>query len=127
MASILKVDELRGIASAGDITVTSEGGAATQSLQQGLAKAWVQLIGTGTVSTLDSFNNSSISDLSQGRYQTNFSNSMNNDDYAVTASDTFQTSGYYSSTTSSHNIFCNSAGPAPVDTVVSTMLQGDLA
>ena len=38
MASILKVDELQGIATAGDITVTSEGGAATQSLQQGLAK-----------------------------------------------------------------------------------------
>jgi hypothetical protein len=127
MASILKVDELRGIASAGDITVTSEGGAATQSLQQGLAKAWVQLIGTGTVSTLDSFNNSSISDLSQGRYQTNFSNSMNNDDYAVTASDTFQTSGYYSSTTSSHNIFCNGAVSTPVDSTVSATVHGDLA
>ena len=39
MASILKVDALQGITSAGDITVTSAGGAATQSLQQGLSKA----------------------------------------------------------------------------------------
>ena len=36
--SEIKVDTLTGKTSAGDITVTSEGGAATQSLQQGLAK-----------------------------------------------------------------------------------------
>ena len=93
----------------------------------GSAKSWVQLIGTGTVSTLDSFNSSSISDLSLGRYQTNFSNSMNNDDYAVTASDTFQTAGYYGSTTSSHNIFCNGAVSTPVDSTVSAIVHGDIA
>ena len=36
--SEIKVDTLTGKTSAGDITVTSEGGAATMQLQQGLAK-----------------------------------------------------------------------------------------
>ncbi len=40
MASILKVDDLRGNTAAGNITITSEGGAATMQLQQGVAKAW---------------------------------------------------------------------------------------
>ena len=68
MASILKVDELRGIASAGSITVTSEGGAATQSLQQGLAKAWAfftQAYG-GTQVLNGSFNISSLTDSGVG-------------------------------------------------------------
>ena len=39
--SEIKVDTLTGKTTAGDITVTSEGGAATMQLQQGLAKAWV--------------------------------------------------------------------------------------
>jgi hypothetical protein len=43
MASILKVDDLRGNTSAGDITITSEGGSATMQLQQGLEKAWAYL------------------------------------------------------------------------------------
>ena len=39
MASILKVDEMQGVTSAGDITITGEG-TATMQLQQGLAKCW---------------------------------------------------------------------------------------
>jgi hypothetical protein len=65
MASILKVDDLRGNTSAGNITITSEGGAATQSLQQGLAKAWVNFNAT-TTSARDSFNVSSITDNGTG-------------------------------------------------------------
>ena len=82
MASILKVDELRGIASAGDITVTSEGGAATQSLQQGLAKCWIRFNGTGTIAINDSFNVSGILDVSTGQYDVQILNDMANDDYA---------------------------------------------
>jgi hypothetical protein len=86
MASILKVDELRGIVSAGDITVTSEGGAATQSLQQGLAKAWVNFNGIGTIAARDSFNTSSLTDNGTGNYYVNFSSSMANTGYSVTNS-----------------------------------------
>ena len=68
MASILKVDELRGIASAGDITVTSEGGAATQSLQQGLAKAWSQsqMYSSNTIN--DSLNTASLTANADGDF-----------------------------------------------------------
>ena len=83
MASILKVDALQGITSAGDITVTSEGGAATQSLQQGLAKAWINFNGTGTIAQRDSFNVSSLTDAGTGKYAIAFSSAMLNDDYAV--------------------------------------------
>lgn len=77
MASILKVDELRGIASAGDITVTSEGGAATQSLQQGLAKAWIFTTDKTSYVPTGSFNVSSMTDNGTGRPETNFTNSFN--------------------------------------------------
>jgi hypothetical protein len=75
MASILKVDEMQGVTSAGDITITSEGGAATMQLQQGLAKAWARV---------DSYNDapaaiesnlavSSISDSGTGDFTLTFS------------------------------------------------------
>ena len=82
MASILKVDELRGIASAGDITVTSEGGAATQSLQQGLAKAWVRY-NQATPGVDDSFNISSVTDVSTGEAQINLSSAFSSVNYSV--------------------------------------------
>ena len=81
MASILKVDELQGIVSAGDITVTSEGGSATQSLQQGLAKVWGHLNGTGTIAIRDSFSVSSATDHGTGDYSFAFVNSMSNSDW----------------------------------------------
>jgi len=75
MASILKVDALQGITAAGDITVTSEGGAATQSLQQGLAKAW--FVYDQAADTIDnSVSISSISDTSTGVFTSNFLNTF---------------------------------------------------
>jgi hypothetical protein len=118
---------MTGKITVGTIQDTAGTTVASTYVTNGSAKHWIHLVGTGTISALDSFNSSSISDLGTGRYQTNFSNNMNNANYAIVAADVYQTSGFYTPTTSSHNIFCNSAGPAPVDTVVSTMLQGDLA
>ena len=93
MASILKVDELRGIVSAGDITVTSEGGAATQSLQQGLAKAWGSFEQGGTHTFRDSLNFSSITDPGVGKSTFVFSNNMDNADYATTGMSGEQSGG----------------------------------
>ena len=45
MASILKVDTLTGVTTAGSISVTGEGNSTTTNLQQGLAKAWVTFSG----------------------------------------------------------------------------------
>ena len=82
--SEIKVDNLTGKTSAGDITVTSEGGAATQSLQQGLAKAWVNINQTGTQAVRDSINVSSISDIAAGRTQVTVSNAFANNTYLAT-------------------------------------------
>ena len=84
MASILKVDDLRGNTSAGDITITSEGGSATMQLQQGLAKAWTNINGgSGTPVVRDSFNNSSLTDNGTGDYTLALTSSMNNADYSL--------------------------------------------
>jgi hypothetical protein len=82
MSTIL-VDNLTGKTSAGSITVTSEGGAATQSLQQGLAKAWANLNGTGTIALNDSLNVSSASDISTGTYDFTFANVFNNSNWSA--------------------------------------------
>ena len=85
MASILKVDEMQGVTSAGDITVTSEGGSATQSLQQGLAKMWCIFNGTGTIAILDSINSASLTDNGTGNYQVNYTNDFSSADNYVSA------------------------------------------
>ena len=71
--SEIKVDTLTGKTSAGDITVTV-GATATQGLQQGLAKAWVNWNAIGTVAIRDSINVSSIDDNSAGQFDVNYSN-----------------------------------------------------
>ena len=48
-----------------------------------LAKAWVNFNGTGTVAIRDSFNVSSITDISTGIYDVNFTSSFANTNYAV--------------------------------------------
>jgi hypothetical protein len=82
MASILKVDALQGVTSAGAITVTSEGGTATQSLQQGLCKAWLQ--GNSDASTDDDFNIASGTDNGTGDYTYSFTANMNNNTHIAT-------------------------------------------
>lgn len=70
----------------GQLTVQGEG-TATTNLQGGLAKAWAHTNGSsGTPSLEDSFNMSSITDMSTGRYQHFFTNAMVNDNYAVPTS-----------------------------------------
>ena len=75
MSTIL-VDNLTGKTSAGSITVTSEGGAATQSLQQGLAKAWGNIEPAATPTLHDSLNMASLTDHGTGEYSTNLTNGM---------------------------------------------------
>lgn len=80
--SEIKVDDLTGKTSAGDITVTSEGGAATMQLQQGLAKMWAT-INQSSFSILDSINVSSASDDGTGVFTVTRSNNMSNSNYGV--------------------------------------------
>jgi hypothetical protein len=69
--------------STGQTTIVGEGGTTTTSLQQGLLKMWVQLNGTGTIATQDSFNASTLTDNGTGDYSVAIANDMANDDYSV--------------------------------------------
>jgi hypothetical protein len=76
MSSELIVDELTGRASAGSIAVTAEGGTVTTSLQQGLAKAWVNFTGITTTAIRDSLNISGLTDAATGQTNLAYSNAM---------------------------------------------------
>ena len=54
--------------------------------EQKVCQAWVNFNGTGTVAIRDSFNVSSITDLSTGNYQINFTTNMGNNEYSATVS-----------------------------------------
>tara|TARA_S200002703_G_scaffold153904_1_gene155988 strand:- start:434 stop:850 length:417 start_codon:yes stop_codon:yes gene_type:complete len=98
MSEIL-VDNLTGKTSAGDITVTSEGGDATQSLQQGLAKAWANFNGTGTIAVRDSLNVSSLNDDGTGKYDVVLTSNMNNANYSAIGIGAFNSSDSAGQTT----------------------------
>ena len=85
MASILKVDTITGVTTAGSISVTGEGNSTTTNLQQGLTKVWVRFNGTSTVAVNDSLNVSGLTDHGTGDYQVNFTNNMGNVNYANTS------------------------------------------
>lgn len=53
-------------------------------LKYQLATAWVNLDGTGTVAIRDAYNVSSITDRGTGKYNVNFEESLENNNYSVT-------------------------------------------
>ena len=81
MASILKVDTITGVTTAGSIAVTGEGNSTTTNLQQGLVKQWGR-INQDTPAILDSFNSSSLTDVGAGTHRFVFTNNMGNANYA---------------------------------------------
>ena len=93
MASILKVDTITGVATAGSIAVTGEGNSTTTNLQQGLAKAWFNFNGSGTVALSDSFNMSSVTDNTTGTYTPAVTSAMGNTDYALVVGGELRTTG----------------------------------
>ena len=78
--STLNVDALVGNTSVNAITVRGEG-SATTSLQQGLAKAWVNFTGVSTTAARDSFNVGSLTDISTGKTSVVYTNAMANGNY----------------------------------------------
>jgi len=79
--STVITDKLTGKTSAGDVTITSEGGSATMQLQQGVAKGWVNFNGSGTIAARDSFNHSSLTDSGVGNYKTTHANNFSSANY----------------------------------------------
>ena len=87
MTSQLNVDTIKGKSTAGSITIQGEG-AATTNLQQGSVKCWVhydQKGDSGSTQVLDSFNESSVLDVSGGSYEVNVTNNFNNAFHATGA------------------------------------------
>jgi len=114
-------------ASANSMTIRGEGSNQT-SIQQGLAKTWIQFNGTGTIATQDSFGVGSLTDNNTGNYSIGFTNNMANNDYA--SAGIGNTAGMSSEavTTSALNALCfNSSGSNNDVTIISAMIQGDLS
>ncbi len=87
MASVLKVDTLTGVTTAGSIAVTGEGNSTTTNLQQGLCKSFINMDGTTTgPTTRDSFNVGSVTDKATGDFALNFTNGFSNNDYTFCGS-----------------------------------------
>ena len=131
-ASEIAIDKLKGVSSASSISVVAEGGTNTTNLQQGLAKAWVNFNGSGTVATRDTHNISSINDVTTGQYEPNFSNNMASANYTVTLvngdnhyvttlHNTLVQAGSYRM----HNL--NNSGSYADSTIIMTNVNGDLA
>jgi len=78
MASILKVDTITGVTTAGSIAVTGEGNSTTTNLQQGLLKAWANMQGSSTAAINDSFNVSGLTDNGTGNYTVSVANDLAN-------------------------------------------------
>jgi len=74
--STLLLNTLTGKTSAGSIVVTGEGGSTTTNMQQGIAKVWNNINGTGTIASRDSLNVGSITDNGTGDYTHTYSNPM---------------------------------------------------
>ena len=74
MASELRVDTLKDSSGNNSVGMTYVAG--------GSAKVWINMDGTGTISTRDSLNIASITDSGTGTFQHNSTNAMSSDDYA---------------------------------------------
>ena len=131
-ASEIAIDKLKGVSSASSISVVAEGGTNTTNLQQGLAKAWVNFNGSGTVATRDTHNISSINDVTTGQYEPNFSNNMASANYTVTLVNgdnhyvtTLHNSLVQAGSYRMHNL--NNSGSYADSTIIMTNVNGDLA
>jgi len=133
MSTIL-VNTLTGTSTAGSIAVTGEGNSTTTNLQQGLAKAWANIDGSGDVSFQDSFNTSGLTDNGTGDYTTSFSTSFGNANYSFTycgASDGAETTYQMKSASmavGTHQIqLKNAAGTVTDRNFICGTFHGDLA
>ncbi len=102
----------------------------------GSAKSWLNMDGTGTAAINDSFNVSSITDITTGRYDVNLTNAMDSTNYSAVGS--AQTTGSTGSnratgataSTSSKayiNVMVTSTGANNDQDSVSLTIQGNLA
>ena len=128
MASILKVDTLTGVTTAGSISVTGEGNSTTTNLQQSLVKVWAKFNGS-SFGELDSFNVSSFTDSGTGNYTVNINNDFSNANHAsIEGSGAYHTVNDAGNAAGTLNIGCfNSSHSAADESRVAVHSCGDLA
>ena len=120
-------DKLTGKTSAGDVTITSEGGSATMQLQQGIAKVWAY---HEDQSVTDSLNVSSGTDTSAGVFDLTFTNAFSTDDWSgqythEDAQNYISASGR--SSTTLKTVSKNDSGSVVDATDGNVVVHGDLA
>ena len=76
MASILRVNTLTD--------ASSNNSTPMATVNQGTAKSWINFNGESTVATRDSFNVSTLTDVTTATYNITFSNNLSNADYVTT-------------------------------------------
>ena len=124
----LKTNTLTGTSTAGSIAVTGEGNSTTTNLQQGLAKMWANVDGTGTAALDDSFNASGLTDNGTGDFTVAINNDMSNADYSCQFNGNSAHVGLTAIATGSLQVFVTAANDSSqdVDPVTYTAF-GDLA
>jgi len=132
MASVLKVNTLTGVTTAGSIDVTGEGNSTTTNLQQGLAKSWVNH--TDAAAITDSLNVASGTDNSTGNYDLTFTNPMANATYSPSVCTLFaqlasigQEAGDRATTFYQVQCFTRQDSLGAVDSRAFSQIFGDLA
>ena len=144
MTSQLNVDTIVDKAGSGGTNIkvannavaVAEGGSATTTVVQGLAKAWVNFDGDASgLAIRDSFNVSGNTDNGTGDYTITFSNAMSNGSYSLAGAGEAGGGGSVMAlavndtgglTTASARIFTKTGSPADSNVVTST-INGDLA
>ena len=133
MTSRIVVDQIDGSTTAGSIVTQGEG-TKTTNLQQGLSKAWFQIIQDSTHTLEDSLNISGITDAGAGETSVNFDNVMANNDYAgqltcQSANNRRAMSNAPSTTRVKVEVYQVSTNSTPADATggVSGTVHGDLA
>ena len=107
-----------------NIQDTSGGNSSTtEQIKNGIAKAWVNFNGTGTVAIRAQYNVSSITDRGTGRYTINFITAMPDNNYAAcgTSQDnggylTFHETGTYATVFSTTSLQVETYGSGNEDT-----------
>jgi len=114
----------------------SDGGTSvTQNTVQSLVKAWINLNGTGTIATRDSFNSASITDNGTGEYIDTFTNPMANTTYSASGesgtlganNENMFVCNFGRSTTGSRGSNMSDGGSAADRDLYCIMVAGDLA
>jgi hypothetical protein len=109
---------------AGALTISTlnndTGVLATQNGMTGIAKAWVNFNGTGTVAIRSSFNVSSITDNGTGDYTITFTTALPNANYAIAGFTIFPDSTVPAGLVSAGNDYAPITGSVRIGTVNCT-------